>query len=94
MYVSVSAQLLNCARLFVNPARLLCPWDFPGKNSWSELPFSSPGDFPDPGTEPVSPVLLALAGRFFPTVSPGKIIPCIANDGYKYIFFACEDAAS
>ena len=28
---------------------------------WSRLPFSSPGDFPDPGIEPESPI----AGRFF-----------------------------
>ena len=31
---------------------------------WSELPFSSPGDLPDPGTEATSP---ALSGRFFAT---------------------------
>ena len=33
------------------------------------LPFSSPGDLPDPGMEPTSP---ALAGLFFTTESPGK----------------------
>ena len=38
------------------PARLLCPWDSPGKN-WSGLPFLSPGDLPDPGIEPRSPAL-------------------------------------
>ena len=26
---------------------------------WSELPFPSPGDLPDPGIEPGSPALLA-----------------------------------
>ena len=34
-------------------ARLLCPWDFPGKDTrvgW--LPFPPPGDIPDPGIEP------------------------------------------
>ena len=36
---------------------------------WSGLPFPSPGDLPNPGTEPTSP---ALAGRFFTTESPGK----------------------
>ena len=36
---------------------------------WSGLPFPSPGDLPDPGTEPASPV---LAGRFFTTEPPGK----------------------
>ena len=30
---------------------------------WSGLPFPSPGDFPDPGIEPVSPT---LAGSFLP----------------------------
>ena len=35
----------------------------------SGLPFPSPGDLPNPETEPVSP---ALAGGFFTTESPGK----------------------
>ena len=35
------------------------------------VPFLSPGDLPNPGTEPVSP---ALAGRFFTSEPPGK--PC------------------
>ena len=33
------------------------------------LPFPSPGDLPDPGTEPASP---ALAGGFFTTEPSGK----------------------
>ena len=33
---------------------------FPRQVYWSSLPFPSPGDFPDPGTELVAP----LAGRF------------------------------
>ena len=67
---------------------------FPRWEYWSGLPFPSPGEVPGPGIEPVSPVFLALAGRFFTTVSPGKIIPCIPNNEYKYIFFVCEDDAS
>ena len=39
---------------------------------WSGLPFLTPGDLPDPGIEPVSPVSPGLAGRFFATESPGK----------------------
>ena len=34
---------------------------------WSGLPFPSPGDLPDPGIKPASPVSPALAGRFFTT---------------------------
>ena len=36
----------------LQPTRLLCPWDSPGKNIG--LPFPSPGDLPDPEIEPVS----------------------------------------
>ena len=53
----------------LQPARLLCPCDFPGKNYWSGLPFPSPGKLPDPGIEPASP---ALANGFFITEPPGK----------------------
>ena len=38
---------------------------FPRQENWSGLPFPPPGDLPDPGMEPVSPVSPALAGRFF-----------------------------
>ena len=36
---------------------------------WSGLPFTSPGNLPDPEIKPVSP---ALAGRFFTTEPAGK----------------------
>ena len=32
---------------------------------WNGLPFSSPGDLPDPGIKPTSLMSPALAGRFF-----------------------------
>ena len=32
---------------------------FSGQEYWSGLPFPSPGDLPDPGTEPRSPTLQA-----------------------------------
>ena len=40
---------------------------FPEEEYWSGLPFPSPGDFPNPGIEPLSAVSSALAGRFFTT---------------------------
>ena len=52
------------------PTRLLCPRDFPGKNA-GVVPFPSPGDLPDPGIKLMSP---ALAGRFFTTEPPGKLL--------------------
>ena len=67
--VYVCVQLLSCVYLFVIPwtaaHRLICPWDFPGKNTGMGCqPFPSPGDFPDPRIEPRSP---ALASGFFTT---------------------------
>ena len=43
---------------------------FPSQEYWSELPFPSPEDLPDPGIKDMSP---ALAGRFFTTEPPGKL---------------------
>ena len=45
---------------------------FSNQEYWSGLPFSSLGDGPDPGIEPVSPVSSALAGGFFTTAPPEK----------------------
>ena len=42
------------------------------KEYWNRLPFSPPGDPPDPGVEPTSPVTPTLAGRFFITEPHGK----------------------
>ena len=51
------------------PARLLCPWDSPGKNTGG-LPFPSPGDLPHPGIEPGSP---AVQEDSWLTELPGKL---------------------
>ena len=45
---------------------------FPRHKYWSGLPFSSPGDLPDPGIEPVFPVSPAVTGGFFTTEPSGK----------------------
>ena len=39
---------------------------------WSGLPFPPPGDLPDPGIEPMSPMSPASAREFFTTEPPGK----------------------
>ena len=40
---------------------------------WNGLPFPPPGDLPDPGIKPVSPVSPALAGEFGTAEIPGKL---------------------
>ena len=59
--VSYSVQLHR-----LQPPGLICPWDFPGKNT-GELPLLTPGDLPDPGIEPESLAPPAGSGGFFTT---------------------------
>ena len=46
---------------------------FSRQEYWSALPFPSPGDLPDPETEPASLMSPALAGGFFTIEPPGKL---------------------
>jgi len=46
--------------------------EFSRQEYWSELPFPSPGDLPNPRIKPGSPVSPELAGGFFTTESRGK----------------------
>ena len=52
-------------------ARILCPWDFPGKNTGVACHFLLQGNILDPGIELVS---LALAGGYFTTEPSGKLV--------------------
>ena len=53
--------------------------EFSRQEYWSGKPFPSPGDLPNPGTEPGSPTLQADS---LPSEPPGK--PCVC---VYYIFF-------
>ena len=61
----------------LQPASLLCPWDFSRQEYWSRLPFLPLEELPNAGIEPTSPVSLTSAGRFFTTEPLGK--PQIKN---------------
>ena len=52
----------------MEPARLLCLWDFSGKNTGVDCHFLLQGIFPGPGMESTS----ALAGELFTTEPPRK----------------------
>ena len=62
-------QLLSCVQLSVihelQPTRLLCPWNSPGKNTGQ--PFPSPGDFPGPE---IKLILYHLSHQGSPTKIP------------------------
>jgi len=51
----------------LEPSRLLCPWGFSRQEYWSGLPWSPPGNLPDPGIEPMSLMSPGLADGFFTT---------------------------
>ena len=65
--------LVAQSQLFATPWTAACqaPWSmrFSRQEYWSGLPFSRPGNLPDPGIEPGSPVLQADSLPYEP---PGK----------------------
>ena len=65
--------MVSCVRVFVTPWTVAhqapLSTEFSRQEYWSQLPFPPPGDFPDPGIEPESPMSPALAGGFFTTES-------------------------
>ena len=71
--VSWQEKLQNPLRVFAIPLTVeyQAPLSmaFSRQDYWSGLPFSSPGDLPDPGIQPLSPVLWA---DFLPSEPPGK----------------------
>ena len=60
----------------LQPARHLCPWNFPSKSYWSGLLFPPPGDRPYPRIEPRSPSLQADSS---PSEPPGKPNKCVVT---------------
>ena len=57
---------------------------FTREKYWSGLPFPTPGDLPDPGSEPVSP---ALAGKFFSISATFGSIKLSAMGAFKHVLW-------
>ena len=76
--VRMLVQLLSRVRLFATPWTVACQAplsiELPRQEYWSGLPFPSLEDLPHPGTGPISPASPALAGRFFTTEPPGRLM--------------------
>ena len=84
--------VLSRVRLFVTPGTIACQaspsMGFSRQEYWSGLPFPTPGDLLDPGIKPTSPVSLALAGRFFTTVSPLDCQGSTPSPHQKWILYS------
>ena len=65
--------MFSCVQLFAAPWTVAhqapLSMEFFRQEYWSEWPFPTPGDLPNPGIEPILP---ALASGFFTTVPPRK----------------------
>ena len=55
------------------------PLEFSRQESWSGLPFSTPGDLPDPGIEPVSFASPTLVSGFFTASATWEACPVCFN---------------
>ena len=58
-----------------DPGAVLFDMGFSQQEYWSGLPFSPPGDLPNPGIEPTSPMSPALAGGFCTTSATWEAPP-------------------
>ena len=80
-FIGLQACMLSCfshVRLFATPWTVAhqapLSTGFSRQEYWSGLPCRPPGDLPDPRIEPESLASPALAGGFFTTESPEKLI--------------------
>ena len=72
---SVAQLCLTFATPWTGAHQALLSMGFFKQEYWSRLPFSSPGDLPDPGIEPSSLKSPALAGGFVTTSATWEA-PC------------------
>ena len=81
--VCVCVQSFSHVQLFATPwtsSSAPLSMEFSRQESWSRLPFHTPGDLSNPGIEPMSLAYPSLIGGFFTTSPPGKpIYVCITE---------------
>ena len=68
----VCSVLSDSATPWTGALQALRSMGFSRQEHWSELPFPSPGDLPNPEIELMSLASLALAGGFFTDCTPWK----------------------
>ena len=64
----------SCNPMDLQPARLLCAWDSPGKNTEVDFHALLQGDLPGPGIKPISPALQVDSLTTEPLGKPTKFI--------------------
>ena len=81
LYLTWLFKSLSLVQLFVTPwivaRQAPLSLEFSRQAYWSGLPFPPPGDFPNPGIKPRSPVSLVLAGGLFTWEALPSTKPCV-----------------
>ena len=96
IYLHVHVFMLSHVQHFVMLWTVACQvplsMEFPRQEYWSGLPFSTPGDLPDPEIKTKCLASPALAGGFFSTAPPGK--PCIYLTEWIFVCINGQNAIS
>ena len=71
MCVCVCLVMSDSAAPWTVASQAPLPMEFSRQAYWSRVLFPTPGNLPDPGIEPASPVFPKLVGSFFTVVPPG-----------------------
>ena len=79
----VCVKLLSCVQLFTHQAPL--SMGFSRQEDWSVIPFSPPGDLPDPGIELMSPVLQVNSLPTEPAGKPKMSLPYAISPSFSPI---------
>ena len=66
LYVQSLSRVLLFATPWTVAHQASQSMEFSKQEYWSELPCPTPGDFPEPGIEPMSPAAPALQADFLP----------------------------
>ena len=74
--LSCFSRVRLCATLCTVARQASLSMVFSRPEYWSELPFPTPRDLPDPGVEPASLVSPALGGGFFTTSATWEAREC------------------
>ena len=93
--MKVKVKSLSRVRLFATPWIILhqAPpsMRFSRQEYWSGLPFPSPGNLPNPGTEPRSPTLQADALTSEPPEGiPVELFQILKDDAVKVLHSICQ----
>ena len=84
MCVCAQSCLTLCKPMDLQPARLLCPWNFPSKNTGVGCHSLFQGIFPTQGSNPSNLGLLHWQADL-PIVAPGKLIWFLCKQSHLFL---------